>query len=119
MKVTPIIIDRNVKETCVCFTGLCRREAMPEKVVIRLRPAHKRHHLIEYPGELKEDGTVCFRWGELMWGLEPGRYVGDLFDGGDRVGFIQFQVNPQHWQAGWVPEVVCPPKDLPDCDPCP
>lgn len=100
MSITPIVIDSNTEKTCVNFYGLCYREAVPENPVIRIRRAGKPTHLLEYPGTVDADtGLVCFTWGPLMWELPSGRYIGDLFDGGQIVGFIQFQVNPQQWRA--------------------
>lgn len=118
MSVTPIVIDANTEKTCVNFYGLCRREAVPENPVIRIRRAGKPTHLIEYPGIVEQDTHIaCFEWGPLMWELPSGRYIGDLYDGEERVGFIQFEVNPRQWGAE-VHKERSPKPVVPCHDPC-
>lgn len=117
MRVTPIVIDKNVEKTCVNFKGFCLQEAVPSAPIIRIRRAGKCIPLIEYPGTVEVDGIVCFEWGPLMWELPSGRYVGDLYDDKQLVGMIQFQINPQQWYAEeHVPRK--PKPTIPCHDPC-
>lgn len=95
---TPITIDTTTKKTCFNFAGRCGGAAEPEgEMIIKIKLAGTCTWLIEYPGVADEECGVCFVWGELMWGLAPGRYVGDIFDGKTLIDSVQFQLHPQDW----------------------
>jgi hypothetical protein len=47
-----------------------------------------------------------------------GRYIGDVYENGKPVGMVQFQVNPEQWQATIAEAKECPPAP-PPCKPCP
>lgn len=113
MRVTPIVIDRNVGKTCVNFVGYCREEAVPSHPVIRIRLAGSKRHLVEYSGDVDKDGIACFEWDDILYSLPSGRYVGDLYDGEEHIGMIQIQLNPRQWGA----EVVKAPRAKPSA-PC-
>lgn len=116
MNPTPIVIEHGTEKTCVNFTGLCGRAAKPDGTVkIKLRKAGTCKHLIEYPATTSDSCAVCFEWGDIMWNLEPGRYVGDIFEDDNNVGFIQFQLHPQGWQAAPCTEPPPPKPEEHEC----
>ena len=47
-----------------------------------------------------------------------GRYIGDVYENDKPVGMVQFQVNPEQWQAAIAEAKECPPAP-PPCKPCP
>ena len=113
----PQIIHRGIKKSCLTFHGICGRRAYPSgEVVIRLRRAGRREYEIEYPATIDGE-NVCITWGELMYNLH-GRYIGDVYENDKPVGMVQFQVNPEQWQAAIAEVKECPPAP-PPCKPCP
>lgn len=113
----PQIIHRGIEKTCLTFHGNCGRRVYPDgKVVIRLRRAGRREYELEYPAVIDGE-NVCITWGELMYSLH-GRYIGDVYENDKPVGMVQFQVNPENWQAAIAEEKECPPAP-PPCKPCP
>ena len=113
----PQIIHRGIEKTCLTFHGICGRYAYPSgEVVIRLRRAGRREYEIEYPATIDGE-NVCITWGELMYNLH-GRYIGDVYENGKPVGMVQFQANPEQWQAAIAEAKECPPTP-PPCKPCP
>ena len=113
----PQIIHRGIEKSCLTFHGICGRHAYPSgEVVIRLRRAGRREYEIEYPATIDGE-NVCITWGELMYNLH-GRYIGDVYENDKPVGMVQFQVNPEQWQAAIAEAKECPPAP-PLCKPCP
>lgn len=113
----PQIIHRGIEKSCLTFRGICGHRAYPSgEVVIRLRRAGRREYEIEYPATIDGE-NVCITWGELMYNLH-GRYIGDVYENDKPVGMVQFQVNPEQWQAAIAEARECPPAP-PPCKPCP
>lgn len=96
----PILINHTVKQTCFNIYPMCSEDAaFPEKkAVIRLAKRGTKTYLIEYPAVIDGD-KLCFIWGDIMYNLPSGRYDGDIYDGGDLVAKVQFDVNHDSWRA--------------------
>lgn len=119
MNPTPITIEYGTERTCVNFKGYCGRDAeATEDVVIKIKRAGGCEYLIQYPGEVGEGCDMCFNWGDIMWSLDAGRYIGDVFDGDEKVGFIQFQLHPGGFSVEPCiePEVVDPEEHECGCE---
>lgn len=97
----PIQINRDVSKSCFTFLGLCEQKAIANgAVVLRLRKAGSKTYLIEYPALKKREGdAVCFKWGEVMYALPKGRYIGDFFEDEELVASKNFELHAEKWRV--------------------
>lgn len=88
----PMVISRSVAKSCFDMQGLCGSKASidTEDISMQIRKAGGCTPLIEYPVFEIEDNKLCFYWDDLLYELEEGRYLGDLFFGQNKVAEVQF-----------------------------
>lgn len=97
----PVQINRNVDKSCFTFAGRCEQKAIADGIMtVRLRRAGSKTYLIEYPALKKREGdAVCFKWGEVMYSLPKGRYIGDFFEDGQQVASKNFELHAEEWRV--------------------
>lgn len=89
----PIQINESIAKSCFDIYGICGGAVNidTEDIVMKIRRAGSRHHVIEYPVFEITDDKLCFYWDSLLHDLPKGRYIGDLFFGKNKVSEVQFE----------------------------